>query len=219
MANRLLALVLVVSAAQAAVAVTCKTRNANGGIIYHTELGDVDTCTCGLLGGDECPSPGRVFDPAEAHTVCPKSVCEETVCCKATKCYNSGNNGGQHICEDPALTYGNGVDTVECPAGGCTDDTCCMKPDVALRHSPDDPDGSSGPLGLTTLEFVMCIVAIVLLVLLILLICCCVCCKSGSKADPESDQEFDSEQEEKGMGHGAAAVHDKEDQLKLDGRI
>jgi len=127
----------------------------------------------------------------------------------------------QHVCEDPAMRYGSDVDTIECPPDGCTDETCCVEPDLALRYAPDggNSDGSSGPLGLTTLEFVMCIIAIVLLVLLILLVCYCMCCKSGSKSDPQSDEEFDSEQEESGKGHGAAAVHDKEDKQRLDERI
>lgn len=198
-------------------AVVCSTETMGGVTEAHPDKGDVDSCVCGLFSTSECPSPGRKFDPSQSLTPCPNDVCSESLCCKPTKCADSGNNHGPHVCEDSDLVYDRSKDEIECPLDGCSDKVCCQE-GVKQSHSAGDQEH----VELTLLQKILTIAAFVVLVPVCLCLWYCVCCRSLVPEDDEDadhdEKEFDSEQDDDdagtGIKHAAAAVHDQEDKVE-----
>ena len=93
-----------------------------------------------MAGPFTCRSPGREYDSRKGGEPCVTGrlrECTEDLCCKALRCFNSGNNGNAHVCKGAGLGYDATKDESLCPKSGCSDELCCRK-EVTMAHAPTD---------------------------------------------------------------------------------
>lgn len=142
-----------------------------------------------------------MFNEATMTLECPNNICTEDVCCKPTKCSNSGNNEEAHVCEDSGLMYDSSKGDEDCPRSGCSDETCCIKRAAAtVSHAA----GDGPPPGLPLWVIILIIVMVVLCIVIIVLLICCRSASKGSDADPGNADNVE-------MSDRTGAVHDYDD--------